>query len=43
MERGGRMVEGKQINNIGWNFHNTYKDLPEPFYSEIDVSHVKKQ
>ena len=36
------MVEGKQINNIGWNFHNTYKDLPKPFYSEINLSPVRK-
>ncbi len=36
------MAEGKQINNIGWNFHNTYKDLPKPFYSEINLSPVRK-
>ena len=36
------MSEGKQINNIGWNFHNTYKDLPKPFYSEIKLSPVRK-
>lgn len=36
------MAEGKQINNIGWKFHNTYKDLPKPFYSEINLSPVRK-
>lgn len=36
------MAEGKQINNIGWNFHNNYKDLPKPFYSEINLSPVRK-
>ena len=41
-EVGRKMSEGKQINNIGWNFHNTYKDLPKPFYSEIKLSPVRK-
>lgn len=36
------MADGKQINNIGWNFHNTYKDLPKTFYSEINLSPVRK-
>ena len=36
------MVEGKNISNIGWNFHNTYKDLPKFFYSEIDLNPVIK-
>ena len=35
------MTQGNQVNNMGWNFDNTYKDLPKPFYSEINLNPVR--
>ena len=35
------MVEKKQVNNMGWNFHNSYKELPKPFYSELNLNPVR--
>ena len=32
----------KQINNMGWNFNNTYNDLPKTFYSNINLNQVIK-
>lgn len=36
------MAKENKTNNMGWNFDNTYKDLPESFYSEISLNPVKK-
>ena len=35
------MVEKNQANNMGWNFHNSYKDLSKSFYSELNLNPVK--
>ena len=35
------MVDKKQVNNMGWNFHNSYKELPKPFYSELNLNPVR--
>jgi len=36
------MAQENQSKNMGWNFDNSYKDLPKSFYSEIDLNPVKK-
>ena len=35
------MAEESQVNKIGWNFHNSYKDLPKSFYSNISLNPVR--
>ena len=35
------MAQENQINNMGWNFDNSYKDLPKSFYSEINLNPVR--
>ena len=36
------MTQDKKINKSCFNFENTYIDLPESFYSEINLDPVKK-
>ncbi|MPN16872.1 hypothetical protein SDC9_164219 [bioreactor metagenome] len=36
------MIQENQSKNMGWNFDNSYKNLPKSFYSEIDLNPVKK-
>ncbi|WP_018591727.1 protein adenylyltransferase SelO [Terrisporobacter glycolicus] len=36
------MAQENQSNNMGWNFDNSYKNLPRSFYSEIDLNPVRK-
>lgn len=35
------MAQENQTNNMGWNFSNSYKDLPKSFYSEISLNPVR--
>lgn len=35
------MEQGNQINNMGWNFDNTYKELLKPFYSDMNLNPVR--
>lgn len=35
------MENKSQLDNMGWNFNNTYKNLPKGFYSEINLNPVK--
>ena len=35
------MPEKIKYDNMGWNFNNSYKDLPKNFYSELNLNPVK--
>lgn len=35
------MDKKNQVNNMGWNFHNTYKELPKSFYSNMNLNPVR--
>lgn len=35
------MTDKKETLNVGWNFDNSYINLPEPFYSEISLNPVR--